>query len=500
MRYDHLLFRRQFLLTTSKCKDLISWQCESLGQLYLYAHPDLEFSVAARDDTQSKIALFGYMIDPNRPALSNFQILNDILHSIESIDNIPVYLHSIGGRFVLAMTTPKDAFIFHDACGLRTVYYTKHGGVTCIGSQPLLFEHVSPLKVAERFITYQESEYRRSKIEHWIPSDCSLYENIHHLMPNHYLRISDLEQKRYWPNRQLTKRGPDEVAYEAADLMARLMEAGNLRFKLAFPLTAGWDSRILLGACRNIAADIYFYTLQYRDLNSQSADIKIPKMLLDKLGCQHNVIDCRGAIDPEFAELYEKNTSMAHKEDWGRIAYGMLTSYPSDRVCIKGNCSEICRCFYYKSGKHPAIKSERQLARLEPGWSELPFVEDHLSSWLSEANVAADHAGINILDLFYWEHRMGSWQAQSQLEWDIVQEAYTPFNHRYLLEMMLCVPPKFRCAPDYSLYRRIGKCLWPEVMEHPINPPENSKQRVKHILTQFGFDSIVRNVRRRLSM
>jgi hypothetical protein len=204
-------------------------------------------------------------------------------------------------------------------------------------------------------------------------------------------------------------------------------------------------------------------------------------------------------MDAEFAEVYEKNTALEHTRDWGRIAYGMLNRYPSDRVCMKGNGSEICRCFYYKSGKHPPIESVQQLVRLEPEWNKLPFVAEQLSSWLPTANAAAKQSGVDVLDLFYWEHRMGSWQAQSQLEWDIVQEAYTPFNHRQLLEVILGVAPKFRSAPTYRLYRRMGKILWPEVMAQPINPPENAKKKIKNILFRLGLERIARKIYRVIS-
>ena len=87
---------------------------------------------------------------------------------------------------------------------------------------------------------------------------------------------------------------------------------------------------------------------------------------------------------------------------------------------------------------------------------EVPkFFHESLDSWLHDAKEFSDKMHINILDLFYWEHRMGSWQAQSQLEWDIVQESFTPFNHRKLIEIMLSVKPELRQEPDYVFFKNI---------------------------------------------
>jgi glycosyltransferase involved in cell wall biosynthesis len=235
---------------------------------------------------------------------------------------------------------------------------------------------------------------------------------------------------------------------------------------------------MLLSACRNIANDIFFYTLQYRDLQLQSPDIRIPGELLRSLGYDHHLIDCRRTPDKDFDDTYERSSSLSHREDWGRIAYGMIETYPSDRVCVKGTCSEICR---YKHGVHQPISSAAEIVASVEGWNTLPFVVDQISEWYSKGNAIAASTGVHILDLFHWEHIDGSWQAQSQLEWDIVQEAYTPFNHRGLLEIMLGVSPELRCEPDCILYRKMYEVLWPEVMNQPINPPETANPIVEDV-------------------
>lgn len=485
MKYHNLLFRRQFLLTPNRCNSLSHWQHQSLGQLHLYAHPDIELSVFGTAHGTVNMALIGYMIHPDSPKRSNIQILNDIATSTNTIEGISEYLRSLAGRFVLILSTPEDTFAFHDPCGLRTLYYTEYEGRVHFGSQPLIFEHIMPVEAGNRFLSYGESEYKKNHLEHWIPSGCSLYERIHHLVPNHYLRFSTRTQTRYWPNRNIQRRLLDDAVHEASLLLEKLIQAGNARYKLAFPLTAGWDTRTLLSACRSIAPNVFFYTLQYRRLQLESSDIRIPRKILQSLGYHHHVLDCRKSPDAEFADIYERNTPMAHLDDWGRIAYGMMEIYPSDRLCLKGNCSEICRCFYYKSGKHPPIVSSDQIIQLEKGWELLPFVRDRLSDWYKDGYPVAVDSGVDILDLFYWEHRMGSWQAQSQQEWDIVQETFSPFNHRGLLEIMLGVPPQYRCAPDYALYRKMQEALWPEVLVQPINPPETAKARLKKMLARL---------------
>jgi len=184
---------------------------------------------------------------------------------------------------------------------------------------------------------------------------------------------------------------------------------------------------------------------------------------------------------------------MAHPNDWGKIAFGMIGSYPSERVAVKGNCSEICRCFHYKNGKHPLIESPDQIIELERGWQELPFACASISDWYDKAKSVAETTKVDLLDLFYWEHRMGSWQAQGQLEWDMVQEVYTPFNHRGLLETMLSAPARYRCFPHTDLYEKLCKALWSDVLKESVNPPEK-RAKLNNFLRRFGLEGIVKSV------
>ena len=481
MGNDRLHYRRQFLLTPEPRAAFSNWQHASLGDLHLYAHPDVELNIAASPDSTIVAALVGYIINPYHPERSNADELKTIIKAAGSFDEITDYLCSLSGRFVLAVKTPEDTFLFHDPCGLRSIYYTRHDGKPFAASQPTIFKHVLPLEDGDRLRSYLNSTYAQNDLEHWLPSGCSLYPGVYHLVPNHALRLSTMEQMRYWPKRPIVHRPVNEVAVEASELLGKLMIAANKKFELSMPLTAGWDSRTLLGASKSISSEVYFYTLQYRALNPKSHDIMIPQKLLRTLGLRHNLIDCRKEVPEWFRELYEQNSSLAHMDDWGKIAYGMMDAYPPEKVCLKGNCSEILRCFYYKHGKHPEIVSPDQIIALESGWDAIPFIYDPISAWLNEAREVSAQTGMDILDLFYMEHRMGSWQAQSQLEWDIVQEAYTPFNHRGLIELMLGAPSKYRRSPNYLLYKMMINILWPEAMKQPINPP-TAKDLLKRAL------------------
>ena len=468
---NNLRFRRQFLVTYEPLKTFANWQHIKYKDksFYVYAHPDLEMSVAYNDKKDIVLILLGFALDPEYPNKSNKEITNELATSTETVEGFSKLVTNLAGRFVFILSLSNNIYIYHDACGLRTVYYAYYNSKTYISSQPLLFSKLFNLKPSEHYYTFNKSFHKLSDIEYWLPSGITLYENIYHLMPNHYLDVTRVKQRRYWPDRPITEQGFDKSVQRVANMLVKLMFSINLRYDLAFSLTAGWDTRVLLAASKKIVNDLYIYTLQYRKLTKNSSDIKIPISMLNEMRIKHHLFDCKSGMDREFHKLYKKNVDLAH-DDGAKIAFGMFNKYPQDRIHVKGTCTEIIKCEYNLHGEHVDICSPNKLAALVDGWNEIPFIVEQLDGWLEDAKKVCTNSNINVLDLFVWEHRIGSWQAQSQLEWDIVQEVFSPFNYRPLLEVMLGNPVKYRKLPDYLLQQRIINYLWPALLKWPINP------------------------------
>jgi len=122
------------------------------------------------------------------------------------------------------------------------------------------------------------------------------------------------------------------------------------------------------------------------------------------------------------------------------------------------------------SGKKENIQNASQILSMEPGWNQHEFIVESISNWLKETKKIENNFGYYVVDMFYWEQRLGNWQAQSQLEWDIVQEAITPFNHRELLDIGLGVENQYKCKPHFHLFPMIAEYLWKETLSEPINP------------------------------
>jgi len=491
MNYTRLSFRRQFLFTTTECLKLGEWKHNTIDTYNLYVHPDLDHYIVRGEDNQSLVVLIGYIINPEQPEETDHEIVTRLC-ARESLteESIARFLYPMSGRFVLIVKTPDKFLVFHDCCGLRTVFFANHDGYTHIASDPLLLGLAIPLIKGKKWDDYQASIHKKENDEHWIPAGGSLYDNVFHLIPNHYLNVSNSEQIRFWPNRKISAYSTDEASQKAALILSGSILAASKRFKLALPLTAGWDSRAVLAASRHVASDLFLYTLQYGALTSGSYDLRIPAKLLSRLGYEHHLIECgKDAYDEEFMSVYMANSAMAHFFDWGKIAFSLYQKYPSDMVCLKGAGAGIVRCNYYSSGKHDPILNSDQLLGLVPGWDKLSFVRESMEKWFIQAKEIHAISSYDILDLFCWEQRVGNWQSQSQVEWDIALEQFTPFSNRELLDTLLGVKTADRCYPGYIVFEKMIVKLWPEVMKEPINP--SFKGMVKNVLSKFGVLDLV---------
>jgi hypothetical protein len=87
--------------------------------------------------------------------------------------------------------------------------------------------------------------------------------------------------------------------------------------------------------------------------------------------------------------------------------------------------------------------------------------------------------GHDPLDMFYWEHRIGTWQVLQLLDFDVVHETILPFGARRLINMMLALPLEDRW-PNVLMPRLI-RMAWPELLDVPLNAHKFRAAQVKRL-------------------
>lgn len=498
---ERLLFRRQFLMGPRLFEGFPSWNRMRIsGELHLAAHPDLPVCRAERYG--KSVTLLGYIVDPRHPLRSDDAVLRGLLERLGTADTFFPHTYELGGRWILLVDDGREMRLFSDAVGFRQIFYSdRHlAGELWCASQPGLIADILKLEPDREAMEFICSFARKEK-EYWWPGDTSPYREVLHLLPNHFLDLKTGTAGRFWPAGSTGTLSLEEAVPMIGELLSGLIQGAAHRFDLALSLTAGRDTRLLLASLKEMSRSVFYFTLMYWDLKRKSPDIRIPSLLLRRLGLKHSIIKCPPAMDEEFGSIYRRNVTTA-REAYGAIAQGLYRSYPQERVCVKGNAVGIAKSIYTymlppeRRGKEVTAAT---LAGLT-GMGDSAFALRALEKWIRGAE---ERYNINLLDLFKWENREGNWQAMSQLEWDMVQEVFVPYNCRALLAGMLSVDEKYRKPPGYALQEKLIARFWPELLQEPINPRDGGdgplKGFIKKVLVKTRLYEPLRSGIRRMN-
>ncbi len=467
---SELLFRRQFILGGEPADGIGGWRRERVGgRIPLAAHPDLP--VEQLREGELELTLLGFMIDPDAPERDNAGVLRSLAGQGSSQLAVAQATMRIGGRWILIGDNGRETFLFTDPCGLRQVCYhsAENGDVWC-ASQPGLLSESLGLPGSEEAHGFMESIYFRTYREYWWPGSGTSVAGVRHLLPNHYLDLRSGRALRFWPWEPCQPRELAEACGRGAEVLRGMIAGAANRSPVALPLTAGVDSRLLLAASRDLRDRILYFTMLRE--HTRPEDIEVPRKLAARLGLHHVVIDCREEADGQFGDLYARNVTTSH-EAWRDMTAVLLREFPEDHVVLTGNCAEIMRRYYHQSpvvvdAKDREVTPEL-LAALENAEENEYALAQH-RAWLAGAETSVVGAGYDLLDIYYWEQRMGRWQAMHQLERDLAHETLSPYNSRELFTTFLGVDVALRSEPVPESFTTLTRILWPDVLIEPFNP------------------------------
>lgn len=468
---ERLLFRRQFLLGPRPFMPNQYWSCSQLPHgLHLSTHVDLPlFTETVQNLT---VTLLGHAIDPYQPNAKESAI---ILSLIEKVPDLGEFIEStmpLVGRWVVIFQDHKHTNIFTDPCGFRQVYYHRDGADFWCAPQPEIIGANRQLRLNTNplLVSFLIHPWHVQKESPWIGSS-TIYENCFHLLPNHYLSVNRKDPVRFYPDRVINSKTTSEIVDSVSTILQGAIIGLTNRYQVSLALTAGVDSRVLLAASRHVSDKIDYFVYRQKTHGADDPDIWVPKKIAKKLGINFVVKTPSNHLPGWFVSMISRNVTCARVLPKTCNIYDKLVS-GNTLVNINGNASEICRNFFDKYCRLGIEDvSTTKLASLLLGQEPIPsFVTNVIDEWRNNVFNLSFDEGLNILDLFYWEQRLGNWGAQYPAEQDIAVEEISPFNCRQLIQTLLASPRYLRAAPDYHLYRLLIKEMWPEALAFPINP------------------------------
>lgn len=461
-------YQNQYLITsklTTLHEEFITYK---FGSYYIYAHTSL--SVIIKEKKTKRIALIGIAIDPVNPMWEEREILNNILDNTEDFSEFSKSISALTGRFVSLYSDTNNTKVVGDACHLRRICYGKYEHDFIITSSPKLFLDTFKLehKISEEKADLIHNQVFNRRDNAWYGYE-TIEDRLLKLLPNHYLIVEDLEAKRLPAFR--FNWSEEEALQQIVEILENTYLSLSLRFRLMQPLTAGWESRLLLAASKNVRNQIQYYVFAS---DHEFQDARIPLKLSEKIDINFKVINTTREFDPEFLKNFKAHHILPRITNKTKdIQYHYLHHRYENTINLTGNVGDLISLVYgYSRTKNPYIFKSLTSYR------GITYVDNQINEWLDSAKKYSSENRINVADLYYWEQRMGHWGSQYPSEQDIAFDEIAPLNNRTLLVTLLDMQYKRRRDSRKKLIADLITIMWPELLSFSINPDYSKLNKI----------------------
>lgn len=353
-------------------------------------------------------------------------------------------LNFLGGRFVIIIGESDKFEVYPDASAMRTAFFHNDAKFIC--------SHIKMMD--EVFVTITDPIYTINEdvIKLW---DTTQYSEVKSINPNFYYSSSLNKTNRFFPrkiNKYIDRSYEDKLEIFEFLWKEQLKYFREQYETIIFSITGGADSRVSLALAKEYMDSMSFFTYaptihvdkyNARFFKSLSKDKKIVDQILEVIPLNHQYLlfkDNNRKLTENETEVLNKNTNLTH----GRFLLPHYNHYFSQEkvLHIRGNLFEIGRAFFIKkytrNHKNEIIKlvSSSLFKEIE-NKNETKILEEYLNDNIEKFNYHNNNYEYHLLDLYYWEIRMGRWMAEVLNETDLSFETLLPFNMRELMDISL---------------------------------------------------------------
>jgi len=457
-------FRGQFLFTKNTSFNY-AWKKVVIKNYNLFFHPEIVFTNSTFDNKE--LIMLGSIYDWETPELSNKQLLDILLYTC-SFENFLKQLSKYSGQYIMLYCEKDNYFLLNDTAAQCEIFYDT--SFVAFGSQPkLLCEVIAPEPhTSEDAVDFYNSrEFLSRRI---FVGDTTHFVNIKRLLSNHYIEINTKSVIRYFPSISIARQTTKEVVPKACQMLKGYIKAAAMRQKIAMGVTGGYDSRVLF--LSSLDEKCKYYVVQHKNMTAKHHDIIVPRRLTKMYG--------------RLFEVFQENDTYEEVSDSidfpGVIP--KIEMYSDEYVYLYGNISEIARNFY---GYRKNI-SANDLAFFN-GYGRFTYAKEIYGQWLECASFVQSN-GYDILDLYYWEQRIGI-IGTAYLS-AIGKKIFSPYGSRDLLNLLLSTPRKDRDHYINRLYDSILLELSHDALKIPINPCK--KHYMIRLMTRLKIYNIYKDL------
>ena len=321
----------------------------------------------------------------------------------------------------------------------------------------------------------------------WLPAGLTAHRGLERVLPNHMLDLEGWTIRRHWqPDGALM--APDQAIAELIEVVQAQNEALKAAdLEIAQALTAGRETRMLLGMAASQKTDRLFVTIKGAD--QYTVDGVMAARIAQEQGLNHAILPrVRASTEARAVYLRRAGHCIADANAW---YFPSVAPIAKSHVFVGGAGGEVGRGFFWKpdDGPETPLDAVRLIARF--GLPAEPELVSRVETWLAGL---AEHTTLQILDLAYLEQRVGPW-GSAQFCADPTLLRLAPLLNRRAIEAMLALPQDWKRTEGMA--RAVLSETWPELEAYPYNtmgPLRDAWVKIQRVIREPSL--IVRKLRR----
>jgi len=365
-------------------------------------------------------------------------------------------LSALGGRFLWIATLNGALRIYLD----------------CFAMVPCVFDPVLKIAGSTADALFDDAEYQERydadafkrfgvQGDGWFPAGLTAHRGLERLLPNHYLDLQTWTVKRHWPLREIeVTPDPNGAVAEIVSLVQQQLDIlVKGEKKVAFALTAGRDTRLLLACARSNTEQVTFTTVVGED--SHATDSVMARTISRMYDLNHLELPRTTANQVDHDRYMRRGGHcMGDTNSWFHPSVHPIAK---DHIMVGGLGGEVARGFLWGTSdtESTVITAENLAGRM--GLRSEPELTPRLARWLDNAPVTNS---LIMLDIAYIEQRMGPWAA-AQFYSDPTMIRYHPLLTRRIVELMLSLPNDWKRSANFA--SEVIEQAWPELLKLPFN-------------------------------
>jgi hypothetical protein len=374
-----------------------------------------------------------------------------------------------GGRFAVVLVGGAKPRLYLDAAGsLATVF---SGRRRAAGSTVTLLLAGEP---GHPYFQLDTESYPSGRPNKYFPAGLTAATDVERVLPNHYLDLRRWEAARYRPVPPVEpvdttdRRATDRLVEGIVELIgANLRGAVSVAGRAYLPLTAGRDSRVVAVAARRagLLDTVTFVTLDRRKIPTDDAlDVGVARAIAQRWRLSHQVLPVprggEGAGKLEYLLRIGFSGSHGKRRDFYEACRDGLDP---GAAWVTGFGGEVGRARYWPPGHESTwTLTGRALTTLIRQPPEARTIQA-MERW---RHGMTERHPCTIVDLAYWEHRLGCWASPHLYGAAPFALNLMAFNHRRILESMLRLPVAHR--REQQLCTQVCRRWWPGLLDYPM--------------------------------